>query len=267
VTAVLAHRGASRRERENTLAAFRTARELGAPWVEFDVRLAADGTLVVHHDPEYPDGRAVALTPGGQRPDHVPLLAEALAACAGMRVNVEIKNSADEAGFDPTWRVAGATADAIGDAGWRDRVLVSCFDRPTLTAVRAADPGLPTALLTSAVPVDAAERDRWLAGLAADGHVALHPWWPLVDADVVAACHRHGLAVNVWTCDDPAAMARLAGWGVDGICTNVPDVALAVLADGRVRAGPAPTVPSARGPRTVRGRGGSVPTRPPAIGG
>jgi glycerophosphoryl diester phosphodiesterase len=39
------------------------------------------------------------------------------------------------------------------------------------------------------------------------------------------------VAVNVWTCDDAEAMARLAGWGVDGICTNVPDVAVAVLRD------------------------------------
>ena len=117
--------------------------------------------------------------------------------------------------------------------GWRDRVLVSCFDRPTLDAVRAADGALATAFLTAQVPIDAAERDAWLAGLAADGHSALHPLWPLADAELIAACHAAGLAVNVWTCDDPGAMGRLAGWGVDGICTNVPDVALAALADVR----------------------------------
>ena len=234
MTIVLAHRGASRRERENTLAAFGAARSLGAPWVELDVRLARDGALVVHHDPSYGDGRAVHATPGDRRPAHVPLLADALAACDGMQVNVEIKNSEREPGYDPTAAVVTPTVAVIAATGWHDRVLVSCFDRPTLDAVRAADGELATAFLTAQVPIDAAQRDAWLAGLAADGHSALHPWWPLADAELIAACHAAGLAVNVWTCDDPGAIRRLAGWGVDGICTNVPDLALAALASARL---------------------------------
>ena len=63
----------------------------------------------------------------------------------------------------------------------------------------------------------------------AGGHQALHPWWQAVDRALVDRAHAAGLAVNVWTCDDPEAMVRLAGWGVDGICTNVPDVAIDVL--------------------------------------
>ena len=234
MTIVLAHRGASRRERENTLAAFAVARALGAPWVELDVRLASDGALVVHHDPSYGDGRAVHATPGDERPAHVPLLAEALAACEGMHVNVEIKNSEGELGYDPTAAVVRPTVAVIVAAGWRDRVLVSCFNRATLGAVRAAEGALATAFLTAQVPIEAAERDDWLAGLAADGHTALHPLWPLADAELIVACHAAGLAVNVWTCDDPGAIRRLAGWGVDGICTNVPDVALAALASARL---------------------------------
>jgi glycerophosphoryl diester phosphodiesterase len=46
---------------------------------------------------------------------------------------------------------------------------------------------------------------------------------------VIDACHAAGIAVNTWTCDDPARMAELIEWGIDGICTNVPDVALTVL--------------------------------------
>jgi glycerophosphoryl diester phosphodiesterase len=229
VTVVIAHRGASRAEHENTVAAFRRAGELGATWVELDVRRSVDDALVVHHDPHYPDGRPVAATPAAERPAHVPLLADALAACAPLRVNVEIKNSDDEAGYDPDHAVVGGVVALLAATGWTDRVLVSCFDRPTLDTVRRADDDVPTALLTSNVPADGAERDEWLAGVAADGHVALHPHWMLVDAELVTACHRLGLAVNVWTVDDPGVMARLAGWGVDGICTNVPDVAVAAL--------------------------------------
>ena len=42
-------------------------------------------------------------------------------------------------------------------------------------------------------------------------------------------CRRHGLAVNTWTCNDPTRLVELAGLGVDGVCTDVPDVALDVL--------------------------------------
>src|SRR4051794_26258624 len=91
---VLGHRGASHARPENTLAAFAKAREFGADGVELDVRRSADGQLVVHHDPQvegfgiiYEHDFATLRT---ARPD-VPTLAEALGACAGMIVNVEVK--------------------------------------------------------------------------------------------------------------------------------------------------------------------------------
>jgi glycerophosphoryl diester phosphodiesterase len=77
-----------------------------------------------------------------------------------------------------------------------------------------------------------------IARAAAAGHRALHPFDATVDAAVVATAHAAGLAVNVWTVDDPERMIELASFGVDGICTNVPDVALTALARpsaGRLR--------------------------------
>ena len=96
---VLAHRGASARARENTLAAFSLAADLGADWVELDVRTTADGALVLHHDPELPDGRVVAEVPVGELPHDVPTLAAALDLCdeAGLGVNVELKALPGEA--------------------------------------------------------------------------------------------------------------------------------------------------------------------------
>jgi glycerophosphoryl diester phosphodiesterase len=67
--------------------------------------------------------------------------------------------------------------------------------------------------------------------LLAHGHRVLHPWVGAVTAGLIEDCHRAGVAVNTWTCDDPARMAQLIGWGIDGLCTNVPDVALAVRSD------------------------------------
>src|SRR3954468_3922079 len=97
---ILAHRGASSSHRENTIDAFRASGPMGADWVELDVRRTADGALAVHHDAHLADGRAIVELAASDLPAHVPLLAEALAACAPMGVNVEIKNWPADIDFD-----------------------------------------------------------------------------------------------------------------------------------------------------------------------
>ncbi len=82
---VFAHRGASAARPENTLDAFRHARELGADWVELDVRAhRATTRFVVHHDAHLPDGRALGRPRSAELPASVPTLDEALDACAGL---------------------------------------------------------------------------------------------------------------------------------------------------------------------------------------
>jgi glycerophosphoryl diester phosphodiesterase len=104
-------------------------------------------------------------------------------------------------------------------------LLVSSFDPPSIDLVRQLDPRLCTAPL--AFEVDSVP--EWLAQTAAAGHVAVNPWDGLVDADLVERAHAAQLEVNVWTVDDPDRMADLVGFGVDGIITNVPDVARRVI--------------------------------------
>src|SRR3954452_22090130 len=91
-TRIFAHRGASARYTENTVSAFQGARDLGADWVELDVRRTADGSLAVHHDAHLPDGRRIVELHAADLPDTVPDLAGALDACEPLGVNVEIKN-------------------------------------------------------------------------------------------------------------------------------------------------------------------------------
>ncbi|CAB4993587.1 MAG: hypothetical protein F2884_02185 [Actinobacteria bacterium] len=65
--------------------------------------------------------------------------------------------------------------------------------------------------------------------MAEQGHCAIHPWVKSLTEQLVITFHKHGLKVNTWTCDNASRMKELVDWGVDGICTNVPDTALEVL--------------------------------------
>src|ERR687891_2877116 len=78
VTLVIGHKGAAGLAPENSLAAFRAARDVGADGVELDVRRTADGTLAVHHDPRLPDGRPLVEVAAAELPTDVPLLGDAL---------------------------------------------------------------------------------------------------------------------------------------------------------------------------------------------
>ena len=216
---VIAHRGASAAYPENTVEAFHGARDAGADWVELDARRTADGALVVHHDAVLGDGRTIVDLAADELPAHVPTLAEALDACVGMGVNIEIKNNAPDPDFDPTEIVAAGVVELLVERGGRDSVLISSFNPATLLHLRNAAPHLDTALLVVEPPSDVVEQ------LVTAGHEALHPydWW--VTPELVDACHAAGLRVNVWTVDDPNRMQELLDLGVDGLCTNVPDVA------------------------------------------
>lgn len=223
---VIAHRGASRAERENTVAAFARAATMGAHAVELDVRRTRDGVLVVHHNPHFDDGRVIAELEHAELPEFVPTLHAALDACRPLWVNVEIKNDPSEPDFDPSDSIADATADALSrrvepHSNW----LVSSFRRETVDRMRVVAPSIRTAWLTVAVPDT--DASSVVDDLVRSGHSALHPWVGSLGRSLIDQCHARGLQVNTWTCDDPERMSELVAWGIDGICTNVPDVALA----------------------------------------
>jgi glycerophosphoryl diester phosphodiesterase len=236
---ILAHRGARRVAPENTLDAFLAARELGSDGVELDVHRAADGALVVHHDAEAAGlgllAAATATEIRAARPD-VPLLGPVLDACAGLLVNVEIKNAVSEADHDPRRRAADALVELLTARGGTDVVLVSSFDLATIDRVHDLAPGVPTGFLTVGMdPFEGLETAR------RHGHRALHPdAWSLADgaaAELVRAARDTGIAINTWTVNEPDYVVELAAAGVDGIVTDVPDVALKAL--GREPAAPA----------------------------
>jgi glycerophosphoryl diester phosphodiesterase len=216
VTAVFAHRGCTDGFTENTIDAFAEARRLGADGVELDVRLTADGGLAVHHDAEVPGLGVIAELGVADLPAHVPLLADVLAVCEGMVVNVEIKNAPQDPGWDPGEAVAPLTAAAIEEAGWTARVIVSSFQPATLRAVQAADGRLALGALWGI----AAEPEPALAEAAAAGFAAVHPFVLSVDAALVRRAHELGLAVNVWTVNAVHDLRAMVAAGVDTVITD-----------------------------------------------
>ncbi len=228
MTAVFAHRGCTDGFTENTIDAFAEARRLGADGVELDVRLTADGALAVHHDAEIPGLGVIAQLEVADLPAHVPLLADVLAVCEGMVVNVEIKNAPQDPGWDPGEAVAALTAAAIEEAGWTARVLVSSFQTTTLRAVQAADGRLALGALWGF----GAEVEPALAAAAEAGFGAVHPFVLSVRPELVARAHAMGLAVNVWTVNAPEDLRAMVAAGVDTMITDRLGDALAVAAAG-----------------------------------
>ena len=225
----MAHRGASAVERENTTMAFRRAAQMGAHAVELDVRMCKSGELVVHHNAVLANSIALKDLSRSQLPAYIPTLDQALDACSGMWVNIEIKNDEREPDFDSSDMVAGMVVELLRQRSAAQRWLISSFRRQTVDFVHAQWPQLPTAWLTN--QVIESEVRALAESLKDSGHCALNPNVRNLSRRVVSLLHDYGLAVNTWTCDDPERIGELIDWGVDGICTNTPDVALRVLAE------------------------------------
>ena len=222
---VVAHRGASAANPPgNTIAAFAEAVAQGADWVELDVHLTADGEIVVHHDPVLADGRVLGELSAADLTDVIPTLAEALAACSPLAVNVEIKPDGIDALRSSL--IAKVVQLLQSEPTSRD-FLVTSFDHDICDQVRALDATLPTGLL-NAHP-DSLQTDLDRAGSA--GHVAINPWYGLVTKEFVERAHALAIAVNVWTVDNPQQMRALADMGVDAIITNVPSLCREVLSE------------------------------------
>jgi glycerophosphoryl diester phosphodiesterase len=254
---ILGHRGASAYAPENTLGAFNMAVAQGADGVELDVTLSADGVPVVIHDESLdrttnghgPVNRQslAALKQldagypsrfGRQFPnERIPTLAEVFARIPPQAViNVELKHDRS-----PGRELAGRVVALIHEYKMTRRVLISSFQYSSLRRVKALDPALPVGLLYSAA-LSGPRLARCVAG--ALPHEAHHPSHERLSAASVAWYHAHGWRVNTWTVDDEADLRPLAAAGVDGLITNRPDVAAAVIERAEAASGPAARRPA-----------------------
>lgn len=214
---VIAHRGASAVETENSLAAFRAAGALGADGVELDIHATADGSLVVHHNATINGVSIPTATSSAVRSQHLPngepppLLEEALAVIdPRLRVYVEVKT------LPPT---QDAHLLAVLDGGPNPAgYAVHGFDHRILARLARRRPSLPRGVLSASYPI------RPLVPLQDVGATAFWQNRELVDEALAATLHGAGAQLIVWTVDDPDEMVALARIGVDALCTNRPDV-------------------------------------------
>lgn len=226
--ALVGHRGAPVAAPENTPDSFAAAAAAGATWVELDARLAADGTVVVHHDPTLPDGRAlIGLESAACRAAGVWTLRDVLARLpAGLGVDLEIKNFPGEPDHDESMRVVAACAAVVAAATARP-LLISSFNPLVLMAAAAEGFDAPRGLLTVGLALAGAVDAAVELGCAA---VCPHHSSAGLDADGVAGAHGEGLALLVWTVDDPDRACALVRAGADAVCTNDPATIGAAMA-------------------------------------
>jgi glycerophosphoryl diester phosphodiesterase len=244
---VFAHRGGCALGPENTLAAFDLGVSAGADGIELDVHLSADGVVVVCHDAwldrttnawgpvathtaaelarvdagcRYVDARGVSAF--RNQGVGIPTLADVLRRYQDRLVIVEMKvDSAD---------MGRAVAGVVRAAGAVDRVCAAGYGRRSLGAARTALPDMATSACHGEVrlalyrswagwPV----RDAPYGGYQVPEKAGL---LRVVSPRFVRHAHRAALEVHVWTVDEEADMARLLRWGVDGLISNRPDVAV-----------------------------------------
>jgi glycerophosphoryl diester phosphodiesterase len=225
-TNVIAHRGASGYEYENSRAAFRRAVMLDADGVELDIHATSDGAIVVHHDPELPGvGPIATLTCAEARQvrirngETLPLLQEVLDLLGDHDVWVEVKglpSAHDQALL------------AVLDAGPAPhRYAVHSFDHRIVRRLGEERPELPRGILLSAY------LDDPVAALRAVGATTLWQEWQQVDDALVDAVHAAGCRINAWTVNEVGDLEHLVRLGVDGLCGNYPDrIRVALAARG-----------------------------------
>jgi glycerophosphoryl diester phosphodiesterase len=220
-----AHRGGASDVPENTMPAFQHAVNLGYRYVETDVQVTSDGVLVAFHDndlrrtcgrsgriSDLPWSEVRTAMVSGAAP--IPLMEDMLGTWPELRINIDCKT---DAAVDPLVACLRRTNSL-------DRVLLGSFSDARLRRLRKE---LGDGVCTSLGPVGVATlrfgRPRHVDAMAAQVPVKQGPL-TVTNPAFVDRAHALGLAVHVWTIDDPDEIRRLLDLGVDGIMTDRPEV-------------------------------------------
>ena len=217
---IIAHRGASGYEPENTLRSVKKALELGADMVEVDVHVSRDGCMVVIHD-----ARLERTTNGkGYVKDMTLKELKKLDAGLGERIPTleeVIQLVRGKAQLVVEMKVPGTeerVLQEIEENGLENEALITSFYHPVIRRVKELNPNVQAGVIIASRPVKPVQP-------AIDANAnALFPKYTFVDQQMVLVAHKNNLAVYPWTMDTLSEIKPLIEMGVDGIVTNKPDV-------------------------------------------
>lgn len=237
---IFAHRGASAHAPENTIPAFELALAQGADAIELDAKLTADGQVVVFHDATVDritegTGRLVqktfadlrSLDAGRRFSDQfrgtkIPTLEEVFEAVGKkIFINVELTNYAA-----PRDALVEKVCALVKKHGLEKSVIFSSFFVSNLKQAERFLPEVPRGLLAL---------KGWIGAWARSfifsfgEYAALHPYLTDVNVQQVSRVHQLKRRIHVWTVNKPEDIARLNAWGVDGIFTDDPQLALRIV--------------------------------------
>lgn len=240
---LLAHRGDLANAPENTLPSFSQAIQKGADGVELDAKLTADGHVIVIHDQTVDrttngTGKVASLTLDAIRSldagswfdtkfsgTQVPLLEEVFEAVGKDKlINIELTNYAT-----PRDGLTKTICELIKRHNNQKQIIFSSFLASNLKIAAHLLPEIPRGLL--AMPGLLGLWARSFGFMFGD-YQALHPYISSTSREQVARAHRLKRRVHVWTANTPEEVSRLKDWGVDGIFTDDPAVAVQALGRG-----------------------------------
>jgi len=239
---IFAHRGSSAHAPENTLAAFKLAVQQQASAIELDVKLTADGQVVVIHDDTVDrttNGtgwvNSMTLTELKQldagskfdpeyQAEKIPTLLEVFETVGSqIFIDVELKNYTS-----PTDDLADKVISLVKEYRLESSVMLSSFNMIALIRARALIPEIPLGLITI----------KGLAGLTMRSRLvrfgpllAFHPHYLDVSPQLIQASHQAGAHIHAYTVNQPDLMRQLITSGVDGIFTDDPLLAQKVLTE------------------------------------
>lgn len=223
-TTIIAHRGASGKAPENTLAAFKAALHIKVDAIECDVQKCRSGQLVVIHDRQLKriTGKrgkvrktklATLRKFDAGKGEKIPTLKEVLELIdARVGINIEIKSRRTAVSL------AQMIRNSIRTGPWKtEDFFISSFYYRELRRFHELFPEIPIALLYNKKPKRLKKRIKVLRPFAASLNVKYirTPW--------IRRVHDHGLKVYVWTVDDTRIARQLQNEKVDGFFTNYPD--------------------------------------------
>ena len=222
---IIAHRGASGYELENSLSAFQKAVELKAAVIETDVQRTKDNILVLNHFDnlyfvtnkykiisklEYKELKNIKLKNGEQ----IPTLNDLLERYKGkIKFNLQLKGH----------NIERLLVESVNNHDLLDDVVFSAFRIRNLKKIKRIEPRARFELLTI-FPYRIFQLIYYFKNLVKLGVTAINPIYPILTKGLINHAHQFGLKIYPWTVNNKEKIIELKKKGIDGVVTNYPDI-------------------------------------------